>query len=48
LRQKGDQLTVALLHNKLLFVLLAIAALACWLPGLRAAGIKPLEALSTD
>ncbi|MES2179584.1 MAG: ABC transporter permease [Gemmatimonadota bacterium] len=29
-------------------VLLAIAALASWLPGLRAARIKPLEALSAD
>lgn len=29
-------------------VLLAIAALACWLPGIRAARIKPLEALSSD
>jgi putative ABC transport system permease protein len=29
-------------------VLLAIAALACWLPGLRAARVKPIEALSTE
>jgi ABC-type antimicrobial peptide transport system permease subunit len=29
-------------------VLLMIAAVACWLPGLRAAGIKPMEALSAD
>jgi ABC-type antimicrobial peptide transport system permease subunit len=29
-------------------VLLVIAALACWLPGIRAARIKPLEALSGE
>jgi putative ABC transport system permease protein len=28
--------------------LLAVAALACWVPGLRAARIKPLEALASD
>lgn len=30
------------------FVLLSIATLACWVPGLRAARIRPLEAISTD
>ena len=29
-------------------VLLTIAALACWLPGLRAARIHPVEAIATE
>jgi putative ABC transport system permease protein len=29
-------------------VLLAVAAVACWIPGLRAARIKPLEVLASD
>jgi ABC-type antimicrobial peptide transport system permease subunit len=29
-------------------VLLAVAAVACWVPGLRAARLKPIEVLASD
>ena len=40
----GDPLTLALVAA----LLLAVALLACWIPGARAARIKPVEALAGD
>ena len=39
-----DMLTIAAVAT----LLLIVAVLACWLPGRRAARIRPLEAISTE